>query len=74
MMSGIRAEQELVDQLNAVADELEISRSEAVRRALQLFLDAPPEEQHRDSAMEELVRRLVDERLEQRGLTANAAA
>ncbi len=73
-MPGIRAERDLVERLNTLADDLEISRSEAVRRALEMVLGAPAEEQERDSDMEVLVRRIVDERLEQRGLTATAAA
>ena len=74
MMPGIRAEKDLVNELNTIADGLGISRSEAVRRALQLYIAATPDDQRPESPMTELVRRLVDERLQQQGIAVTAAA
>lgn len=73
MMPGIRAEKDLVSELNAIADGLGISRSEAVRRALQLYVAATPDDQRGESPMAELVRRLVDERLAQAGVLINGS-
>lgn len=69
MLPGIRAQRDLVERLDLAVEALEITKSEAIRRALEMFLGAPADEQQRSTEMEALVRRIVDERLAQRDKT-----
>ena len=69
MLPGIRAQRDLVERLDLAVEALEITKSEAIRRALEMFLGAPAGEQQRSTEMEALVRRIVDERLAQRDKT-----